>query len=756
VSTCTTPRPCSYLGSYLAGLLLACPLAAQHAKSAIHSSDEVILFTSLRETIVRPVVAPFERGSGMAVRIMRAARPRGPAETKVLVERFTRARADVWWCQETLATDALKRAGAFGRMEPPPVGADAIARRFHDRDGLWFGFAARARIIIVNAAHVPENLRPHSMWDLLDPCWKGKVALTRPSSGTALFHLLALQETLGAADTERFLEGLSKNDCKIAASDRRLAEMIANGDALVGMTDTSDWRGVKARGKPVDAIYPDQDGVGTLVIPNTVARLAASGNPAGARRLVEYLLSEQGERIIAQQDRGQFPLRAGAAHTADIMAAGDLRVMKVDLGDVAALADTFGAQLRKRYAGLQARGGLVDRPTGTVLVDFDQMATGKPPAGMTVAQTGSGAMGVWTVAKDPTSRGGGRVVTQTDTTGSGRRFPLCLHDGPAFRDASVSVCFKTMTGDTDRAAGICVRYIDQDNYYCCRVNSLEDNYRFYKVVDGRRMELGGVNHLPILENTWQSMRLDVKGDHFRMWMNGALIFEVDDGTFPGPGKVGLWLKGDSVTSFDDLTISPPGSRHASDFENERPGAEPRGFMTRSDGDDKVSWRIVPTAGAAKGGLAVTPEATQHEGARRRGGCVLLDGANVARNVSVFTRFKVATTGPGMHLAGLVARYQDANHHYHLRINPEECNLRLYRVSNGKRTLVGERHHTRHDEHVWHTAQLTATGTRFSVLIDGEVQFVTHDDGLPAAGRAGVWAAPGGNTLYDEIVVEAFD
>lgn len=398
----------------------------------------------------------------------------------------------------------------------------------------------------------------------------------------------------------------------------------------------------------------------------------------------------------------------------------------------------------------------LDRQTGAIEVDFDRMTPGKPPTGMTAAQTGSGQPGVWIVTEDPTSRGGGCVLSQTDASDVRRRFPLCLYDGLAVTDVSVSVRFKTMTGDTDRAAGLCVRYVDQDNYYCCRVNSLEDNYRFYRVVDGRRMEIAGKNHVPIVEHEWQSMRLDAKGNHFRMWLNGAFVFETDDDTFQEPGQVGLWLKADSVTSFDDLRISPPGSRRWSGFLGEQPGTRPRGFVARSTGGTPVPWRLIANAGAVAGGVAVTPDPRQAGDGSRRGGSVLLDERTIAKDVSVFTRFKVATTGGGKHVAGLVAHYVDETEHYYLRINPEECNLRLYRVSRGKRALVGERHHTTHDEHAWHTARLTVTGSRLEVLIDGQLQFVAHDTTPPSAGRAGVWATPGSGTLFDEIGVEAFD
>ncbi|MCB9886692.1 MAG: extracellular solute-binding protein [Planctomycetes bacterium] len=733
----------------LAPFCLVATVTAQDAVDAAHAPPQLVLFTSVGERVVRPAVAPFEQATGIDVQIRRVPRRTGPAAAELLRE-FDAAHGDIWWCQETLTTDALCRAGAFAKMEPPPAAAAGIDVRYHDADGMWFGFAARARILMINTDLVPGGARPRSMWDLLDARWRGKVVLARPTSGTTLFHLLALQDALGRSEAERFLDGLARNDCLVASGDGQLAAMIGAGQAALGLTDTSDCRNVELQGKPVAMVYPDQDGPGTMVIPHTLALLASSRQRDRARTLIEHLLSPQTEALLAQQDRGQLPLHPGTAHPAGVRGIDEFTAMRVDLGRAAALADSLGACLIERYAPPPAAGDYVGRANGTVVVDFDTMRAGQPPTGMSIGQTGDGQRGVWTVTDDPTSHGAGRVVTQTDASDLGHRFPLCIYDGLQAADISVRVNFKTMVGDSDRAAGLLVRYQDDDNYYCCRVNSLEDNYRFYKVEGGRRIELGGVDRCLIQEDVWQSMRLDANGNHFSIWLNGALVFEVDDPTFTRPGKVGLWLKGDSITSFDDLTISPPGKVRASDFEGDALGAAPPQLTAVSGDDAAIAWRVVDAAGHG-GGRAVTPDPSTS----RRATTMLLDEAR-SSDVSVATRFKVATTGPGMHLAGIVVRHRDEREHYYLRINLEECNLRLYRVREGRRQLIGERHHLRCDDHLWHSARVTAVGSRFEVLLDGELQFAAIEPGPAVAGRAGIWASPGGGTLYDELSITRFE
>src|SRR5205807_8622228 len=62
---------------------------------------------------------------------------------------------------------------------------------------------------------------------------------------------------------------------------------------------------------PIGMLYPDQSGIGTLVIPNTVALVAGAPNPENARRLIDYLLSPEVEAALAAGPSHQIPLHPG-------------------------------------------------------------------------------------------------------------------------------------------------------------------------------------------------------------------------------------------------------------------------------------------------------------------------------------------------------------------------------------------------------------------------------------------------------------
>ena len=95
------------------------------------------------------------------------------------------------------------------------------------------------------------------------------------------------------------------------------------------------------------------------------------------------------------------------------------------------------------------------------------------------------------------------------------------------------------------------RYKDAGNYYVARMNPLEDNYRVYKVVAGKRTQLGSVD-VKVPAGQWHTLRVVQKADRIQCYLDGKSQLDVKDDTFPDAGKIGLWTKADAQTDFADL------------------------------------------------------------------------------------------------------------------------------------------------------------------------------------------------------------
>jgi hypothetical protein len=201
-------------------------------------------------------------------------------------------------------------------------------------------------------------------------------------------------------------------------------------------------------------------------------------------------------------------------------------------------------------------------------LDFEKESPGAVPGGFTVAQTGPGAAPRWVVEEDVSAPSGSRVLVQRSADETRSRFPLAIYDGASLADGTLSVRFKAISGRIDQAAGLVWRYRDPENYYIVRANALEGNVVLYKVERGKRSDLDPIDaglfaygkKAPVRSGVWQELRVEVKGDLFRVSLDGSHLFDVRDATFKGPGKVGLWTKADSVTAFDNLQLAAAAPR----------------------------------------------------------------------------------------------------------------------------------------------------------------------------------------------------
>jgi len=194
--------------------------------------------------------------------------------------------------------------------------------------------------------------------------------------------------------------------------------------------------------------------------------------------------------------------------------------------------------------------------------NFDQDPVGKLPLNFTSALTGQGTIGQWAVMKDESAPSPPNVLAQTSTDPTDYRFPLAIVEDSNYKDLALSVKFKTISGKVDQGAGLVFRLKDKDNYYITRANALEDNFRLYHVIRGRRVQFAGAN-FKVTSNAWHEIKVEARGDEFKCFYDGALKFTAKDDTFKEPGKIGLWTKADSVIHFDDLMVEDLGSATSS-------------------------------------------------------------------------------------------------------------------------------------------------------------------------------------------------
>jgi iron(III) transport system substrate-binding protein len=311
-------------------IIVAVLLVALGCRSS--ATDEVVVYTALDADFSKPIFAGFESDRGVTVVPKfdtEATKTVGLAEA-IRAER-NRPRCDVFWNNEILNTLRLERDGLLEVYRSPT--AEPFPDWAKSASGTWHGFAARARILIVNTKILPsQSDHPTSIRDLANEKWRGKTGIAKPLFGTTATHAACLFAALGDEEARRLFRDMKQNDVRIEAGNKQVAVSVAAGRLAFGVTDTDDALVQIAQGDPVTIVYPDQGdgGLGTLYIPNTLAIIKGGPNSAAARKLVDYLLSPAVEARLAQGPSGQIPLNPQVDLKTKVKTPREVKAMDVD------------------------------------------------------------------------------------------------------------------------------------------------------------------------------------------------------------------------------------------------------------------------------------------------------------------------------------------------------------------------------------------------------------------------------------------
>jgi hypothetical protein len=187
-------------------------------------------------------------------------------------------------------------------------------------------------------------------------------------------------------------------------------------------------------------------------------------------------------------------------------------------------------------------------------ITFADVPIGERPNTIEPMLSGNGKPGRWEVVADHDVPGE-KALAQLDADRTSYRFPLAVYTSTVPGDVEVTIGFKAVSGKVDQAGGVVVRLQDAQNYYIARANALENNVRFYRVVAGKREQLGSADR-KVSRGAYHKLALRAEGDRFTVLFNGAQLFTATDSTFRTAGKAGFWTKADSITRFDALDMKP--------------------------------------------------------------------------------------------------------------------------------------------------------------------------------------------------------
>jgi iron(III) transport system substrate-binding protein len=272
---------------------------------------EVVVYTSVDQMYSEPVFQEFQNRTGirvLAVYDVEAAKTTGLVNR--LIAEKPAPRADVFWSGEVAQTLLLQDEGVLAPYHSPAA-AD-IPSQYLDPDGFWTGIGGRARVILVNTRHVTPDEYPQSILDMATTAVPGeRIGIANPLFGTTATEAAALYARLGPDRAYEYYSQLKNRGIRVVDGNSVVKDLVSEGELSMGLADSDDGCSALAMNAPVTIILPDQqpDGLGTLIIPNTIALIAGGPHSAEGRTLIDYLASRETESELTRSGWIQIPVR---------------------------------------------------------------------------------------------------------------------------------------------------------------------------------------------------------------------------------------------------------------------------------------------------------------------------------------------------------------------------------------------------------------------------------------------------------------
>lgn len=291
----------------------------------------VVVYTAVDQVYSDVIFREFEEETGIRVK---AVYDTEANKTTGLVNRILAEKdkpvCDVFWNNEFIQTIALKEEG----MLQPYYSKEAsdIPEAYKDPEGYWTAFGGRARVMLVNTDLLSEEEYPDSVYDLINGSFDGKeIALAYPMFGTTRTQAAALYAYMGPEEGREFFEKVADCGIQIVDGNSVTKDMAAAGQVAIGYTDTDDAKEAIEDGAPVAMVFPDQgeNGMGTLITPNTVAMIAGASHTEEAKQFIDYVVTRQMEEHLMEM--GFFDLSVREDGTEDGFS---VKGMEISLNDI--------------------------------------------------------------------------------------------------------------------------------------------------------------------------------------------------------------------------------------------------------------------------------------------------------------------------------------------------------------------------------------------------------------------------------------
>lgn len=321
----------------IAALVLA--LAGCGDGSNEPADKKLTVYSGRGESLIGPVLEKFTKATGIEIEARYGDTAQMAAQ---LTEEGDRTAADVFIAQDAGGLGAVAKRGLFAKL--PDDLLAKVPEEFRARSGEWVGVTGRARTLVYNPDLVSAAELPKSVFDVVGPQWRGKIAIA-PTNGSFQSFVTSLRVGPGEEKAAEFLTALKANGVQIRANNIEIVQDVAAGKIPAGLVNHYYLHEIaKERGVPPESLkaklhFFQPGDPGNLVNVAGVGVLTGSADDPDALALVEYLLGTEAQTHFTNEV-GEYPLISGVSAAPGLPAFTEIKPPAIDLNDLDSLEQT--------------------------------------------------------------------------------------------------------------------------------------------------------------------------------------------------------------------------------------------------------------------------------------------------------------------------------------------------------------------------------------------------------------------------------
>lgn len=300
--------------------------------AGVASAADLVVYSGRSDSFVKPVIQAFTEETGISVTLHA-----GSATELLNKLRLEGARtpADLFISNDAGTLQVGADMDLFQSL-PKPI-AESVPAQFRGPQNEWLGLSARARVLVINRdSKLVQGV--DSVFDLADPRLRDRIAITHSANESFIAGVTVYLESAGEQKTRDWLEGLKANAGRsVFNKHSAIVDAVARGRKDVGLVNHYYiFRHLDQNpDAPIEMVMPDQgsDGMGVAWNVAGVAIPRHAPQPEAAQRLVEFLTSEQGQRMFAEVNR-EYPTRSGTQAADELPPADDYKVAEVPMAQL--------------------------------------------------------------------------------------------------------------------------------------------------------------------------------------------------------------------------------------------------------------------------------------------------------------------------------------------------------------------------------------------------------------------------------------